>query len=72
VDLVLVDADLHGCVLHFLGKSFGSDEWQLDILRRVTADLDRIACCLPSEWADYFAEARELAHVLLRDVEGSA
>lgn len=65
VDLVLVDLDLHGRVLHFLGNPFGEDEWQLRILRQVTRDLDQIAPRLPSEWSGYFAKARELAHALL-------
>ncbi len=72
VDLVLVDADLHGCVRHFLGKPFGEDEWRLGILRQVTGDLDRIASRLPAEWSGYFAEARDLAHALLSGLDGPA
>jgi hypothetical protein len=65
VDLVLVDLDLHGCVLHLLGKPYGEDEWQLGILGQVTRDLDQIAPRLPSEWSGYFTQARQLAHALL-------
>ncbi len=54
VDLVLADADLHGCVLHFLGKPFGEDERQLGILPQVVADLDRIVPLLPFGWSGYF------------------
>ena len=72
VDLVLVDADLHGCVVHFLGRPFGNDQWQRDILRRVTEDLDRIVPQLPTEWSGYFVEARELAHAVLEAVGPAA
>jgi hypothetical protein len=72
VDLVLVDLDLHGCVQHFLGEPFAEDDWQADILRRVTADLDRIAPLLPSDCSDYFGGARELAHALLSGLDRPA
>jgi hypothetical protein len=71
VDLVLVDADLHGCVAHFLREPFGSGQRQRDILSRVSADLDRIQPSLPDQWADYFGQADALARALLRALEES-
>lgn len=62
VELVLVDADLYGCVSHFLGEEWRTDEFQTGVLRAVTADLDRIQGKLPEAWAQYFAEAHDLAH----------
>ena len=73
VDLVLVDADLHGCVLHFLGRSFGLDAWQRNILERVSDDLDRVQQKLPSACVAYFQQSQALAHSLLAalDDEGA-
>jgi hypothetical protein len=69
VDLALVDADLRGCVLHFLGKVTGLDAWHRDIVQRVTADLDRIQVPLPEAWAGYFRQADTLAHALFAAID---
>jgi hypothetical protein len=65
VDLVLVDADLHGCVNHLLGRRFRDDEFQLNILRRVAADLDRIVPMMSGDVKAYFEDDARLAHAAL-------
>ncbi|MEO6703263.1 MAG: hypothetical protein ABIP57_17485 [Jatrophihabitantaceae bacterium] len=70
VDLVLVDADLHGCVLHFLGGLTGLDAWQRDILERVSGDLDRVQQKLPPACVTYFQQAQALANALLAALNG--
>ncbi|HET9658605.1 MAG TPA: hypothetical protein VFP72_24870 [Kineosporiaceae bacterium] len=62
-----MDLDLHGCVVHFLGEPYGEDEWQLQILRKVAAGLDRIVPHLPPVLSDYFVSAQGLARALLQE-----
>jgi hypothetical protein len=66
VDLVLVDADLAGCVMHFLGNQFRGDDFQRGILRQIAADLDRIVPKMSGEVAQYFEREALLAHASLR------
>jgi hypothetical protein len=66
VDLVLVDADLAGCVVHFLGVKFRDDDFQLGILRQIASELDRIVPKMSGEIARYFKREALLAHATLR------
>jgi hypothetical protein len=66
VDLVLVDADLAGCVMHFLGDRFRDDDFQLRILRQVAGELDRIVPKMSGEAGEYFECDARLAHATLR------
>ena len=65
VDLVLVDADLAGCVMHYLGNQFRDDAFQLVILRQIAADLDRIVPQMSGEAGRYFEREARLAHATL-------
>lgn len=65
VNLVLLDADLEGCVLHFLGGLTGLDAWQRRILERVSLDLDFVKNRLSPGCTSYFQQAQALAHALL-------
>ncbi|MDT9594115.1 hypothetical protein RDV89_13615 [Nocardioides zeae] len=64
VDLVLVDADLAGCVDALLSSAGRSPQHEVE-LRRVVADLERVVPLLPAEWVPYFAAARDLGRAAL-------
>lgn len=68
VDLVLVNADLDGCLRHFLiGSRSGSDDLQLLILREVAEGLVRVVPRLvPGPASSYFDLDRQLAAATLR------
>jgi len=70
VDLVLVDADLVGCVMHYLGQGFRDDAYQLPILERIAGELDRIVPQMTGEGARYFEREARLARATLAAVAG--
>ncbi len=68
VDLLILDADLTGCVQHFvIGPPQGGDDLQLLILREVTEALTRVIPLLvPGPTAHYFTLNQQLAAATLR------
>ena len=68
VDLVLIDADLAGCVMHFLGQRFRDDVFQRQILEQIVGELDRIVPQMTGEVAVYFERECRLAHATLTAV----
>ncbi len=68
VDLVLVNADLDGCLRHFLvGPRSGGDDLQLLILREVAEALVRVVPRLvPGPASSYFDLDQQLAAATLR------
>ena len=70
VDLVLIDLDLAGCVMHFLGQRFRDDAFQLPILEQIAGELDRIVPQMTGEVARYFEREARLAHATLAAVAG--
>jgi len=67
VDLVVVDADLDGCLRHFLiGPRSGGDDLQLLILREVAEALARVVPrLLPGPAFAYFDLDQQLAATTL-------
>lgn len=61
VDLVMADSDLAGCVMHFLGNRFGTDEFQLRVLKRVSEDLRRTVPQMSGDVERYFERELQLA-----------
>jgi hypothetical protein len=72
VDLVMLDSDLAGCVMHFLGERYGTDEFQKRILERVFADLTRIVPKMTGEVAEYFSRELLLAAATLGSLADGA
>lgn len=66
VDMVMVDADVAGCVVTWLGSSTNLDAGRIRVLRVCGDDIDRILPGLddPDE-AEYYSSALDLARAVL-------
>jgi hypothetical protein len=66
VDLVMLDADVAGCVQTWMGNNFRLDEPNRGWLARCLSDLDRVLPVMddPAE-RDYFERLRRLARLAL-------
>jgi len=73
VDMVLVDADIAGCVQTWLGSSSSLDAGRIEVLRKCKGDLERVLPHLldPHE-ADYYAALHDLAVAVLQAQTGWA
>lgn len=64
--MVMLDADIAGCVQAWLDSSSDFDTMRRDVLRGCLADLGRVQPRLSDpEEADYYASLRELATSVL-------
>ena len=66
VDLVLLDADIAGCIETSLGNKGRLDEWRKAVLAKCLDDLDRVLPLLQDAGArEYYERLRRLAQVTL-------
>jgi hypothetical protein len=66
VELVLVDADVAGCVDTWIRKRGSLDAWRKDVLAASVSDLDRVIPIVPEGPSRrYFERLRELAVMVL-------
>lgn len=72
VDMVMVDADIAGCVVTWLDSSSDLDAWRVGVLRECLAGLARALPALgdPQE-VEYFSALRDLAAAVLREQSSS-
>lgn len=71
VDMVMVDADVAGCVDTWLGSSSNLDAGRIRVLRACGDDIDRILPSLddPDE-VTYYSSARDLARAVVAVQKG--
>ena len=68
IDLSLLDAEIAGCIHRYVHNSGELDQRQVEILRKSLTDLNTIVLLLNSEELMYFNRLRNLAILVLQEV----
>jgi len=70
IDLPLLDAEIAGCIHMYMHNRVELDSRRVKILRERLVDLNAIVLLLDSEELIYFNRLRNLANLILQEVEG--
>ena len=68
IDLSLLDAEIAGCIHRYVHNSGELDHRHIEILRKSLTDLNTIVLLLNSEELMYFNRLRNLAILVLQEV----
>src|SRR5688500_13868076 len=68
IDLSLLDAEIAGCIRMYVHNSGELDHRNVDILRKSLTELNTIVLLLDSEELTYFNRLRNLAILVLQEV----
>jgi len=69
IDLTLLDAEIAGCVHMYIHNNAKLDYQRIRILRDRLIDLNTIILFLDKDELNYFNRLRELANLILQEVE---
>jgi hypothetical protein len=69
IDLVMLDADIAGCVSTFLGGRGHLDDQRMGILQRCRGELTTVLPRLPAAARDYYSRLQEMADLALNGLE---
>lgn len=70
IDLPLLDAEIAGCIHMYMHTAEGLDARRVLSLRERLIDLNNVVLLLNNEELIYFNRLRELANLILQEVDG--
>jgi len=69
IDLVLLDANIAGCVSSYLQNGGHLDSQRVEILKRLCVDVNSVLKEIPSGEREYFVKLKRLGDLVIRDVK---
>ena len=68
IDLVMLDADISGCIISFLKSKGSLDSKRIEILVRCQKDLNKLGSRLECKSKEYYDNLKELVDLILTEI----
>jgi hypothetical protein len=69
IDLPLLDAEIAGCIHIYVHNQGELDSWRVETLKKRLIDLNTVLLLLDNESLAYFNRLRNLANLILQELE---